>query len=103
MVDDLIVRYRKGADTAATRAEIVDLLDDSLDIMQVTSREEQFGHQYLEKDLGAFKLFVPAIIAVFALTSFLITMITFNRMILSQRKEIGTLLAIGYAPGNSRV
>ncbi len=99
MVDDLIVSYKKGADAAATRGEIIDRLDDALDIIQVTSREEQFGHQYLDKDLGAFKLFVPAIIAVFALTSFLITLITFNRMILAQRKEIGTLLAIGYAPG----
>jgi ABC-type antimicrobial peptide transport system permease subunit len=99
VVDDLIVRYHEGADAAATRGEIVDRLDDALAILQVTSKEEQFGYQYLDKDLGAFKLFVPAIIAVFAMTSFLITLITFNRMILSQRKEIGTLLAIGYGPG----
>lgn len=98
-VNDMIVEYAKGADAAAIRGRIVDRLDDALTLLKVTSREEQFGHQYLEKDLGAFKLFVPAVIAVFALTSFLITLITFNRMILSQRKEIGTLLAIGYTPG----
>lgn len=99
VVNNLIVGYSGEADREATRAAVVDRLDDELDILQITAMEEQFGYQYLEKDLGAFKLFVPAIIAVFAMTSFLITLITFNRMILSQRKEIGTLLAIGYAPG----
>jgi putative ABC transport system permease protein len=99
LVDDLIIRYQEGADKAATRSKIVGRLSDSLAIVQVTSKEEEFGYQWLDKDLGSFKLFVPAIIAVFALTSFLITLITFNRMILSQRKEIGTLLAIGYGAG----
>jgi len=99
VVNDLIVRYKAGADKAATRGRIIDRLDEALTILEITPKEEQFGYQYLEKDLGAFKLFVPAVIAVFALTSFLITLITFNRMILSQRKEIGTLLALGYTPG----
>lgn len=99
VVNDLIVSYDKGADPAATRGRIIDRLDEALTILEITPKEQQFGYQYLEKDLGAFKLFVPAVIAVFALTSFLITLITFNRMILAQRKEIGTLLALGYVPG----
>jgi len=99
VVNDLIVSYEKGADTLATRGRIIDRLDEALTILEITPKEKQFGYQYLEKDLGAFKLFVPAVIAVFALTSFLITLITFNRMILAQRKDIGTLLALGYAPG----
>lgn len=68
----------------------------SLEIQRLVSRNEQFSYRFLNEDMKGFSIFIPAIIIVFIIIIILILLITMNRLVLSQSREIGVLLALGY-------
>lgn len=99
-VNSLVFRL-EGSDEAATRREIVERVDAKLAVEEVTPRERQFGYLFLEKDLHAFALFIPAIVWIFAVTAVLVTLFLMFQWIVGQRREVGVLRALGY--GRPRV
>ncbi len=71
----------------------------SLDIQRFVSREEQFSYRFLNEDMKGFSIFIPSIVIVFVVIIGLILLITMNRLVLSQSREIGVLIALGYTRG----
>ncbi|MCP4630011.1 MAG: ABC transporter permease, partial [bacterium] len=95
MVNDLIFTFREGVDETALKTEIVNRLS-KLNIEKVISGKEHFSYRFMQMDLDALASYVPAFVIILVGTSFLISLLTFNRMVHQQRKQIGTLFAIGY-------
>ncbi len=95
MVNDLIFTFMEGVDESALKAEIVNRLS-KLQIEKVIPGKEHFSYRFLQMDLDALANYVPAFVIILVGLSFLTALLTFNRMVHQQRKQIGTLFAIGY-------
>lgn len=94
-VNSLVFRLREPGD-AAVRRDLVARVDERLAIEEVIPRSRQFGYLFLEKDLHAFALFIPAILWIFAVTAVLVTLFLMFQWIVGQRREVGVLMALGY-------
>lgn len=95
-VDSLVFRLGDAAGREALAARIAARADEKLSVEETIPRSRHFASLFLEKDLRAFAVFVPAIIVIFALTSVLITLFLMFQWIAGQRREIGLLMALGY-------
>lgn len=70
-----------------------------LEIQRFVSKDEQFSYRFLNEDMKGFSIFIPSIVLVFVVIIALILLITMNRLVLSQSREIGVLMALGYTRG----
>jgi ABC-type lipoprotein release transport system permease subunit len=94
-VNSLVFRLHEAADPGEQR-ELVERVDRKLAVEEVIPRSRQFGYLFLEKDLQAFALFIPAILWIFAITAVLVTLFLMFQWIVGQRREVGVLMALGY-------
>jgi putative ABC transport system permease protein len=100
MVNDLLFRFEPGADPSGVTAAILARLG-RLSLERVQPREEHCIWKYLPVDLEAFEINTPSLVVILGVLAFVLTLITVNRLVLDQRREIGVLLALGY--GRARV
>jgi len=70
-----------------------------LRIREVLRRDDQFGIKFLREDLKMFDIIVLAIVGIFSVITLIVISISVNRLVLSQQREIGALMAFGYRPG----
>lgn len=90
---------RGGHDRGVER-QIMDRLSAAgIGVENVLRRDEQFGITFLRQDLKIFRALVLAIIGIFSVVTLIATGITVNRLVASQSREIGALMALGYRPG----
>jgi len=95
MVNDLLFRFEPGADPRAAREAVITRLA-KLNLERVIPKEEHFVWRFLQLQMEAFELYTPCIVLTLGLLSFVLTFISVNRLVLDQRQEIGSLLALGY-------
>jgi putative ABC transport system permease protein len=95
MVNDLLFRFDPGSDRDAVKAAVLARLQ-ALNLERVMARDEHFVWRHLQTDIEAFRIYTPSIVVILAVLAFVLTLITVNRLVLDQRKEIGGLLALGY-------
>lgn len=91
-----------GGPGSGTEKEILARLSGAkkkLGITSVLQRADQFGIRFLQQDLKMFRIIVLAIVGVFSVVTLIVTGISVNRIVMSQRREIGALMAFGYRPG----
>ncbi len=69
-----------------------------LPVGQVTPRSEQFSLRFTDADVSSFSTFAPVMGAVFALVGLLLIVLSLRRLVSSQRRELGAMLAIGHPP-----
>jgi len=98
LLDNVAVTFAPGADPAAARAAVERALTRHVTIEEVTPRSRQLGERFLRLDLQSFSQYVPAIIVVFAMVAALAVLLTVSRLVHGRRREIGTLLALGFSP-----
>ncbi|MBI5207259.1 MAG: ABC transporter permease [Candidatus Firestonebacteria bacterium] len=96
MVNDLLFSYKEGADPKLVQIAILEKLKE-INLERVIPYKEHFTYKYLDIDLHAFDIYVPAIVIVLGSLSFIITLININRLLNEQRKEIGAIMALGYS------
>ncbi len=89
--NDLVVDFPPG--TAARRGAV---LAAGLPVARLTPREQQFSMRFTDADLHSFSVFAPVMGAVFAAIALLLIALTLRRLVHSQRRELGGLLALGY-------
>jgi putative ABC transport system permease protein len=70
-----------------------------LNLERVLLRQERFVSRFLQLELEAFQVYTPSIVLTLGVLSLVLTLITVNRLVQDQRREIGTLLALGYRRG----
>ncbi|MBN1652873.1 MAG: FtsX-like permease family protein [Deltaproteobacteria bacterium] len=96
MYNNLAFIYDKGG--AASKESVLKALK-GLELNRITVRENQFSYKWLEQDLRGFDIFVPAVVLLFAVVVCVVTVMVFNRLVQGQRREIGVLMALGFARG----
>lgn len=96
LVNSLLFTFSEEINTEATQQRVINRAATRLTIDQNIPLTEQFGYQFLEHDLKAFKLFLPAVVVVFSLTAFLVILFLMFQWITRERQEIGTFMAVGY-------
>ncbi len=89
---------KAGADLAPAiveqiegRARRVLNLEESLPL------SKQFGHLYLSMDLGAFRIFTPAICLILAGAAALVFALVLRTWVAQQRAALGVLMSLGYS------
>ncbi len=65
---------------------------------RVTPRSRQYGLRLTEADVHSFSIFAPVMGVVFGIVGLLLIALSLRRLVSSQRRELGALLAIGYPP-----
>lgn len=91
--EDQEKREREIASKIVTR-----LAGAGIRVESVLRRDEQFGITFLNQDLKMFRAVVLAIVGIFSFLTLIATGITVNRIVASQAREIGALMALGYRP-----
>ncbi len=97
LVNDLIFRFADGADPALVQQQILTRLS-KLNIEQVTPRARHFSYQYIQMQFESIQVFIPAMVAVLFALTFIVIAVNVNRMVATERREIGALMALGYGP-----
>ena len=95
LVNDLLFRLVPGVDREAAKREILRRLE-KLSIDQVIARERHFTYKYLQTQLVAMSHFVPTLVILLLALASIITFINFSRLIATESREIGALMALGY-------
>lgn len=96
LVNSLVVDIKDGADHGAVEKAALKALSKKVTVEESLPLERQFGHLYLELDLGAFKIFVPTIVLIFVMTALVITVFLLYQWINEKKAEIGVMMSIGY-------
>lgn len=68
-----------------------------LNIEESLPLSKQFGHLYLTMDLGAFRIFTPAICLILAGAAALIFALVLRTWVAQQRAALGVLMSLGYS------
>jgi putative ABC transport system permease protein len=69
-----------------------------LPVARVTPRAQQYSLRLTNADIHSFAIFAPMMGGVFALVGLLLIALSLRRLVSSQRRELGALLALGYPP-----
>jgi ABC-type lipoprotein release transport system permease subunit len=96
LVNSLLVDIRPGSDPAQVEQGVLKALGSKVTVDESLPLARQFGHLYLELDLGAFKIFVPAIVLIFVITALVITVFLMVQWISEKKAEIGVMMSLGY-------
>lgn len=96
LVNSLLVDIKPNVDTASVEKGILAKLGKKVTVDESLPLERQFGHLYLELDLGAFGIFLPAIVLIFVITALVITVFLMYQWITEKKAEIGVMMSLGY-------
>ena len=99
-VNSLLVHFAPGADPATVKAAIIERAHTRLSVDYALLRSEQFSQKFLELDLNTFKVFLPTVVVIFALSSTLVVFFLMYQWIKEERPLIAMLLTLGYSQRN---
>lgn len=97
--NSVLFRTQPGADIEAVRERILERAQSRLNVDWTLSRDEQFSYRFLEKNLAAFRIVVPVIVLVSALSALFVVAFLFYQWVAQDRKTIGVFMALGYGGG----
>jgi putative ABC transport system permease protein len=100
LVNSILFKFAPSVtDTAALVEKIKLYAEKKLTIEEVLPKKRQFSYLFMNVDLHAFAIFVPAVIVIFSLAAIIITFFLLFQWVMAQRQEIGLLKALGYEKG----
>jgi putative ABC transport system permease protein len=92
LVNDLVLDLPAGSPPSASATVAA-----GLPVSQLIPRSQQYSLRFTNADLQSFALFVPVLEIVFAAVGLILLGLSLRRMVHAQRRELGTMLAIGYS------
>ena len=97
-VNSVLFRLKPGARIEPVRQAVIEHALGRLAVEWTLSRAEQFSYRFLEKDLGVFRIVLPVIALVSAISAAVVTVFLFIQWVAAERQTLGVLLVLGYAP-----
>lgn len=95
--NSVLLRAAPGADLPALRLAAQRRAATRLNVESSAARSEQFSYQFLEKDLGVFRIVIPVIVLVSAMSSIVVTIFLFAQWVMRERQVIGVFMALGHS------
>lgn len=92
VVDDVLLTPAPGA----TRGDVLAAAS-TLPVAAAVPAEEQYGRRFVEADVQSFAVMVPVLGTVFALVAVALILLELRRLVATQRRELGALLALGHS------
>lgn len=71
--------------------------ESNVNVEETLARDQGLGHMFMSVHLGAFSLFVPAVIVIFFLVALVVGFFLIYRWVHAQRQTFGVLLALGFS------
>ena len=96
LTNSLLFTLSAASDPLKVRRAVEDRAATGLIIDNSLLVSEQFSHQFLDLTLMRFEIFLPALVIVFDLVAFLVTLFLMFQWITGERGSIGALMALGY-------
>lgn len=96
LVNSVLFKFSPGTDVATLGEKIQHYAEKKLTIEELIPQKRQFSYLFMNVDLNAFAIFVPAVIIIFSLAAIIITFFLLFQWVMAQRQEIGLLKALGY-------
>lgn len=96
MYNNFCFFYQDENNASALKRQIMEAMS-GLKIKRLTKRTEQFSYKFLQQQLKSFRIFIPAVVFLIGVVACTVTAMTFNRLIQSQRRELGVFMAMGYS------
>ncbi len=96
-INGVLFRYQDNFPHEIMRKQIIDLISQYNQIEQTLRQNEQFSYLFLDVDLKTFKIFVPAVVMVFSLSSFFVVLFLGFQWISTERSQIGMMMALGFS------
>ncbi|MGE5483733.1 MAG: ABC transporter permease [Ignavibacteriales bacterium] len=97
-IDQVLVKYDSGVDTAAVKAAIEKVLDRYGRVASL-ERKDQFSHAAISQEFEQLKMMSSTLPSIFLLVAAAIMYISVSRMVREQRTQIGVMKAVGYSGG----
>ncbi len=94
--NSVLLRASPGADLDQLRQRVIERAQQRLNVDGTALMREQFSHQFLEKNLGVFRIIVPVIVLVSVLSAALVTSFLFAQWLQAERQHLAVLLALGH-------
>lgn len=97
LVNSIVFKFDPSIKDPKTLIEkIKQFADKKLTIEELIPKKRQFSYLFMNVDLNAFAIFVPAVIIIFTLAAIIITFFLLIQWVMGQRQEVGLLKALGY-------
>lgn len=97
LVNDIVFLFEGGADATRVKQEVVTRAR-KLNVQQVFTRDRHFASRFVQTQLEGVRAFVPAIVIVLVTLTFIVVSVNVHRMVITDRPQIGALMALGFAP-----
>lgn len=97
-VNSVLFAAEPGADLEQLRQRVIERAQTRLSVDFTVTQAEQFSHRFLDKNLGVFRIVVPVIVAVSALSALFVTAFLFLQWVARERQTLALFLALGHPP-----
>ncbi|MDQ0121865.1 ABC-type antimicrobial peptide transport system permease subunit [Pseudomonas lini] len=95
-INSLLFSVSPQASISEVKQRITERAQSRLAVDYVLPRQEQFSQKFLELDLNTFKVFLPTVVLVFALSSTLVVFFLMYQWAKEERPLIAMFLTLGY-------
>ncbi|NWD75865.1 ABC transporter permease [Pseudomonas gingeri] len=95
-VNSLLFSLSADADLGRIKQAVTERAQTRLAVDYVLPRQEQFSQKFLELDLNTFKVFLPTVVLIFALSSTLVVFFLMYQWAKEERPLIAMFLTLGY-------
>jgi ABC-type lipoprotein release transport system permease subunit len=96
-VNSVLLRLDASRGAEEMKAAALELAQTRLSVDYALTRQEQFSQKFLELDLNTFKVFLPTVVLIFALSSILVVFFLMYQWIKEERPLIAMLMTLGYS------
>ena len=95
--NSVLLRFDGNQDAETMKSAVLERAQTRLSVDYALSRQEQFSQKFLELDLNTFKVFFPAVVLIFAMSSILVVFFLMYQWVKEERPMIAMLLTLGYS------
>ncbi len=94
--NSILLEYDQNVDIDSLKEDIVQVVEGD-GFQRITHQEDEFSYQLFQASIDEMHNVMPIISLIFAAIGAILIVVIVSKVVLSQQKEIGVLLAIGYS------